>query len=524
KSIDIYALGALLFEMVTGQVPFFGASAAEVLMKHLGTKVDLKDVPEPFASVIARAMAKDPADRYQNVQEMVEAVFGADHVRNSVSHFSPNDLSIMAGYAARRINPANGSFVPSSAPGSALSMENFRRLGARLLGPIRLHRTRMPIRARFARYFTPPPPHPSPPARAPIAPAASLDRGPRLVPRAIIVIWLCAFSLAGMISLMFLASLIFARNSGRDFGIFLGMGLAIGTLARAFYFQAMERIYTGIWPYALRPMIVAGCKASAIAAAASLIFGPHNDDDVMVALFFFIAPLVVLHCVKTLFPRFLSQQGDPMVAPAQIVRPPAPTAPPQPIARPLVEGKLVSRTFGALLRFASSMIGSALLFVAIMLALAVAVDVPGLLNSQLPDPAARTEMRRTFGRADWPRLMRDIGAAASFAAGIIATALMILGRKRSGFAHRFRVFIGVVILFTSVSILGHGLGDWGDLVRTNNGWEMFDQFATHADKRMMVLACGAAGIALLVLFWPAGARTAAGKTLHTSEPNVAAQS
>jgi serine/threonine protein kinase len=40
-SIDIYALGILLYEMLTGQVPYFGNSPAEVLMKHMSAKPDL---------------------------------------------------------------------------------------------------------------------------------------------------------------------------------------------------------------------------------------------------------------------------------------------------------------------------------------------------------------------------------------------------------------------------------------------------------------------------------------------------
>ncbi|HZL38335.1 MAG TPA: serine/threonine-protein kinase, partial [Tepidisphaeraceae bacterium] len=93
KGIDIYAMGVLLFEMLSGQVPFFGGSAGEVLMKHLSAQVDLSGIEEPFAGVIAKAMAKNPADRYASVQEMVEAVYGAEHVRNSVSHFSPDSLT-----------------------------------------------------------------------------------------------------------------------------------------------------------------------------------------------------------------------------------------------------------------------------------------------------------------------------------------------------------------------------------------------------------------------------------------------
>jgi hypothetical protein len=112
RSIDIYALGALLYEMMTGIVPFVGASAGEILIKHLSHEADCSGIPEPFCGAIKKAMAKDPLQRFQTVQEMVEAIFGAEHVRNSVSQFSPNDLSMVAGKVAQRIA---GAPVPPSA-------------------------------------------------------------------------------------------------------------------------------------------------------------------------------------------------------------------------------------------------------------------------------------------------------------------------------------------------------------------------------------------------------------------------
>lgn len=74
REIDIYALGIVLYEMLTGRVPFDGESSQEIIMKHLTTTVDVRGVAQPYASVIAKAMTKDPDQRYHDVSEMLVAL------------------------------------------------------------------------------------------------------------------------------------------------------------------------------------------------------------------------------------------------------------------------------------------------------------------------------------------------------------------------------------------------------------------------------------------------------------------
>jgi serine/threonine protein kinase len=74
RQIDIYASGVILYEMLTGRVPFDGESAGEILMKHLTAPPDLTKLPPVYVNIVGKALAKNPAHRYATLAEMAKAV------------------------------------------------------------------------------------------------------------------------------------------------------------------------------------------------------------------------------------------------------------------------------------------------------------------------------------------------------------------------------------------------------------------------------------------------------------------
>jgi hypothetical protein len=74
KQIDIYAAGIILYEMLTGRVPFEGESAGEILMKHLTSPPDLSKLPPEYVPIVGKALCKNPAQRYATIAEMARAV------------------------------------------------------------------------------------------------------------------------------------------------------------------------------------------------------------------------------------------------------------------------------------------------------------------------------------------------------------------------------------------------------------------------------------------------------------------
>ena len=75
KQSDIYSLGIILFELLTGKVPFEGETAVSIALKHFREEIPSvreqnKEIPQALENVIIKATAKEPAERYNSVNEM----------------------------------------------------------------------------------------------------------------------------------------------------------------------------------------------------------------------------------------------------------------------------------------------------------------------------------------------------------------------------------------------------------------------------------------------------------------------
>jgi tetratricopeptide (TPR) repeat protein len=160
---DTYSLGAMLYEMLTGKVPYSGDSAVAIGIKHLtGAIPDLPPALTAYQPLLNRFLAKSPEHRFQNGEEIIAAI---DALERSTIVGAPIGADRTVVLAPRT---TTAKTVATRKPRSGLFM--LAALGAALVAGVILFTLRKPVPA--------PASAPVPAAAAPIAAAPATPAPP----------------------------------------------------------------------------------------------------------------------------------------------------------------------------------------------------------------------------------------------------------------------------------------------------------------------------------------------------------
>jgi len=128
---DIYSLGILLFQMMTGSLPFWGPAMGEILVKHVTQPPPAPrginpNIPPAMEQVVLRCLAKDPSSRFQTMSELREALLDPDRYLSSSPPVVPSS-AIASGrrgtHAGRPADPdSRSTMVGKKSPADPLAL------------------------------------------------------------------------------------------------------------------------------------------------------------------------------------------------------------------------------------------------------------------------------------------------------------------------------------------------------------------------------------------------------------------
>ncbi len=93
---DVYQLGCLLYQCLTGLPPFQGSNSFEAMFKHVSQEANFGDLPAPVVSVLKRAMNKNPGERFQDMSAMALSIRKAMEGKNSAVKGKPDKKMLLA--------------------------------------------------------------------------------------------------------------------------------------------------------------------------------------------------------------------------------------------------------------------------------------------------------------------------------------------------------------------------------------------------------------------------------------------
>jgi len=110
-STDVYALGTMLFELITGRLPFEAENAAALLHAKVHddptpVRVHAPEVPEDLCAVVARALAREPRDRYASAADLLfDLTDPGRRATRSKAVIGPGGLAWLRRWRRRALSP-----------------------------------------------------------------------------------------------------------------------------------------------------------------------------------------------------------------------------------------------------------------------------------------------------------------------------------------------------------------------------------------------------------------------------------